>query len=156
MLKNFKWTTVPGIDGSGRATIGGENYAISKYSKNPDLAFQAATCLRSAPMQKYGAIYDGVPPTIESVYNDTTPIVDPNKKADAKTNPSMVTAYPMRETILSELQNAASRPVTATYQNVSTVISATLSPPQKVDPSSTMKTLTSQITDALESKGVLP
>lgn len=156
MLKYFKWAPIPGITGTGNATIGGENLAVSKYSDHPDLAFQAALCLRSAPMQKYGAIYDGVPPTIESVYHDTTPIVDPNKKANAATNPSMATAYPMRQAILDELKAAVSRPVTATYQNVSTVTSTLLSPPQSIDPKSTESALRSQITDALESKGVLP
>jgi multiple sugar transport system substrate-binding protein len=156
MLKNFTWAAVPGIDGPGRATIGGENLAIGKFSKYPDLAFEAALCLRNAENQKYSAIFDGVPPTIESVYYDDTPVVHPGQPADARTNPSMATAYPMRAAILAEIKNAAIRPVTATYQNVSMVIAATLSPPSSIDPLATLKALQTQITDALESRGVLP
>lgn len=155
MLKNFKWAPIPGITGTGRATIGGENYAVSKFSDHPDMAFKAALCLRSPENQKFAAIKDGVPPTIESLYHDNTGL-DPNKKVDAKTNPSMATAYPMRDTILAEIKNAVSRPVTATYQNVSTVTSATLSPPSSINPPSTERTLRAQISDALQSKGVLP
>lgn len=155
MLKNFKWAPIPGITGTGKATIGGENLAVSKYSNHPDLAFTAALCLRNAGNQKYGAILDGVPPTIESVYHDTAPL-NPKKKTDAKTNPSMVTAYPMRQAILDELRTAVSRPVTATYQNVSTVTSTLLSPPESIQPESTERALRSQISDALQSKGVMP
>lgn len=37
MLKHFRWAPFPGIDGPGRATIGGENYAVSSYSDHPAL-----------------------------------------------------------------------------------------------------------------------
>jgi multiple sugar transport system substrate-binding protein len=68
----------------------------------------------------------------------------------------MEQAYPMKETILEELKDAAVRPRTPAYQNVSTVISATLSPPSDIQPRQTVETLRDQIQDALESKGVLP
>lgn len=156
MLKHFKWAPIPGITGTGKATIGGENLAVSKYSNYPDQSFRAAMCLRSAPMQKYGAIYDGVPPTIGSIYHDTTPIVNPNKPANATSNPSMVTAYPMRKAILAELKTAVARPPNPTYQNLSTVTSTLLSPPASIDPQSTESALRAQISAALQSKGVLP
>jgi trehalose/maltose transport system substrate-binding protein len=155
MLKHFKWAPYPGIDGAGRATIGGENYAVSSYSDHPADSFQAALCLRSADSQKYAAIKGGVPPTLQSVYDDDTPL-DASKPVNATTNPSMDTAYPMKADILASLRTAASRPVTATYQNVSTVTSAILSPPSAIRPASTLRALRSQISDALQSKGVLP
>lgn len=140
MAKHFKWTTFPGINGPGKSPLGGANFAISKYSQHPKLAFDAALCLRDPASQKIAATKDGLPPTIRSVYHAS----------------GMAKAYPMRGAILKALKNAAPRPVNPTYQNVSTVISASLSPPGSIDPVPTEHALHQQISDALVSKGVLP
>lgn len=140
--EHFKWARYPGVDGPGRVTVGGYNLAVSEYSQHKPEAFEAALCLRSAESQRYSAINDGVPPTIESVYDES----------DA----DFVKAYPMWETILEELQDASVRPLTVVYQNLSTVTSKVLSPPQDIDPQSTADELRDQLQKALDSKGVLP
>lgn len=68
----------------------------------------------------------------------------------------MAQAYPMRDTILEELKDAATRPRSPAYQNISTVLSATLSPPSGIRPEQTADRLRDAAQDALESKGVLP
>ena len=68
----------------------------------------------------------------------------------------MAKAYPMRQAILDSLRNAAARPMTPTYQNVSTVTAVRLSPPSAIDPPRTLRSLRGLIEDALQSKGVLP
>ncbi|MGH3760419.1 ABC transporter substrate-binding protein [Actinophytocola sp.] len=153
--KNLKWTRYPGIDGPSRVTVGGYNLAVSAYSQHKPEAFEAALCLRSPESQKFSAIKDGVPPTIESVYTDDRPL-DPDQPEDAANNPSMATAYPMRDTILEELQDAAVRPLTVVYQNLSTITSKVLSPPAEIDPEATAEELRDGLQKALESKGVLP
>lgn len=153
--KNLRWTRYPGIDGPSKVTVGGYNLAVSAYSRHKPEAFEAALCLRSPASQKFSAIKDGVPPTIESVYTDETPL-DPNKAEDAANNPSMVTAYPMRDVILEELQDAAVRPLTVVYQNLSTITAKVLSPPADIDPQGTAEELRDGLQKALESKGVLP
>lgn len=140
LLGVFKWAPYPGITGPGASPLGGANFAISSYSKHPDEAFAAALCLRDPASQQIAAVQDGLPPTIESVYNE----------------PEMVKAYPMKDAILAALDTAALRPQTPTYQNVSTTISAVLSPPASINPPRTESTLRSQISDALQSRGVLP
>ena len=140
--KHFKWARSPGVNGPGRVTVGGYNLGVSEYSQHKPDAFEAALCLRSAESQRYSAINDGVPPTIESVYDES----------DA----DFVKAYPMWETILEELQDASVRPLTVVYQNLSTVTSKVLSPPQNIDPQSTADELRDQLQKALDSKGVLP
>lgn len=137
-----KWARYPGVDADtpGKVTIGGINLAVSAYSRHREESFEAARCLRNAEHQKFSAINDGVPPTIESAYAD----------------PEMTEAYPMKETILEELRDAAVRPRTPAYQNISTVMSATLSPPSAIDPQRTAAELRAACQDALESKGVLP
>ncbi len=153
--QNLRWIRYPGVDGPSRVTVGGYNLAVSAYSTHKPEAFEAALCLRSEESQKFSAINDGVPPTIESIYTDDTPL-DASKPEDAKTNPSMSTAYPMKEAILEALQDAAVRPLTPVYQNLSTVTSKVLSPPADIDPQKTANRLRAELQKALESKGVLP
>jgi multiple sugar transport system substrate-binding protein len=142
LARNVRWARYPAVEAGqlSKVTIGGFNLAVSRYSRNPDLAFEAALCLRNPEHQKFSAINDGVPPTIEAVYDE----------------PEMAEAYPMRETILEELKDAANRPLTAAYQNVSTVMSAGLSPPASINPERTADELRGAVQDALDSKGVLP
>ena len=139
---SVKWAPYPGVDANtpAKVTIGGYNLAVSASSNHPDEAFAAALCLRNPEHQLFSAVNDGVPPTIESVY----------------ANPEMDKAYPFKNEILAQIKNGANRPQTPAYQNVSTVISARLSPPADIDPQKTADQLRGEIQDALESKGVLP
>jgi multiple sugar transport system substrate-binding protein len=138
---NFKWALYPTLSGGeSKVTVGGINYAVSRYSAHPDEAFDAVLCLRSAENQKIAAVKDGVPPTIRSVYDD----------------PEMDEAYPMKDAILQTLENASTRPNSPAYQNVSTVISTILSPPADIDPQRTADRMRKELQDAIESKGVLP
>ncbi|RKN25591.1 ABC transporter substrate-binding protein [Micromonospora musae] len=142
LAKQVGWARVPGIDENtpSKVTIGGVNLAVSRYSKHPELSREVAKCLRNEQNQKFSAINDGVPPTIEKVYAD----------------PEMAEAYPMRDTIVEELKEPAVRPLTPAYQSISTVMSAVLSPPAQIRPQQTADELREAIADALESKGVLP
>ncbi|GAA2597897.1 ABC transporter substrate-binding protein [Winogradskya consettensis] len=142
LAPNVTWARYPAIDAGtpSRVTIGGSNLAVSAYSRHPDLAVDAVKCLRNAANQKFLAIKAGQPPSIESVYAD----------------PEMTKAYPMKQAILDELKDAAPRPLTPAYQNVSTVVAAQLSPPSAIDPARTAAELKKAIQDAIDSKGVLP
>jgi multiple sugar transport system substrate-binding protein len=156
-FQHFKWTRYPGVNPGtpGKATVGGFNLAVSAYSRHPAESFEATLCLRSAENQKYQAVTEGLPPTISTIYDDTTP-VDPSKPADEKNNPTMDQAYPMKDTILDELEDSQARPLTPAYQNASTVIANILSPPSAIDPPKTADRLRKELADALSSKGVLP
>lgn len=142
LFKHFKYAQYPTVTAGqpSHVTIGGIDMAIGKYSKHPQQAFQAALCLRNRANQKVAAIKGGLPPTIADLYND----------------PSLQAGYPFRKDILTALQNASVRPKTPAYQNLSIVISHAVSPPSKINPSSTAKKITSQLKDALQSKGLIP
>jgi multiple sugar transport system substrate-binding protein len=142
LFKHFKWALYPGVipGRPARVTIGGIDMAVSKYSPHPDLAFQAALCLRDRENQLNAAVKGGLPPTLESLYSD----------------PAMATAYPFHAEILSALQNASVRPATPAYQSVSIVIAHHVSPPAGIDPPSTQDAMASEINDAIQSKGVIP
>jgi multiple sugar transport system substrate-binding protein len=124
-----------------RATLGGMNYAISSYSKHPDLAFDAAMCLRNPQRQLAGALSPaGNVPVIRSVYDE----------------PAFVKAYPMKNDILAEMKTAVPRPRTPLYQNISTIVSTTLSPPSSISPDQTAAQLKDKIQQAIDGKGILP
>jgi multiple sugar transport system substrate-binding protein len=142
LFKHFKWTLYPGVipGRPARVTIGGIDIAISKYSPHPDLAFQAALCLRDKENQLNAAVKGGLPPTLESLYSD----------------PAMFPDYPFHAEILSALQTASVRPQTPAYQSVSIVISHHVSPPGGIDPPSTQSAMAAEINNAIQSKGVIP
>ena len=142
LFKHFKWTLYPRVtaDEPAHVTIGGIDMAISAYSPHPDLAFQAALCLRDKQNQLNAAIKGGLPPTLESLYHD----------------PALFPDYPFHADILSALQTASVRPQTPAYQSVSIVISHHVSPPASINPPSTEQAMASEINDALQSKLVIP
>jgi multiple sugar transport system substrate-binding protein len=124
-----------------RATLGGLNYAVSTYSKHPKQAFEAAMCLRNPKHQLDGALSPaGNVPVLESVFKE----------------PEFKKVYPFAPDILAELKTAVPRPVTPLYQNISTVVSTTLSPPSSIDPKKTAEELKDSIQQAIDGKGILP
>lgn len=142
VYEDLAWTVLPSFkEGEpGRATLGGMNYAISAFSQHPEEAFDAAMCLRSPENQIIHAQNGNEPPTVESAYAD----------------PALEETYPHREDILKELQTAVSRPITPLYQNISTIISTTLSPPRDIDPEETTEALKENVQKAIDGKGILP
>jgi multiple sugar transport system substrate-binding protein len=142
LFKNFKWTLYPQVipGKPAKVTIGGNDLAVSAYSKHKALAFKAALCMRDAQNQLIGATVGGVPPTIISVYH----------------NPKLYKDYPMHADILKALQNATIRPKTPVYQVLSIDISHQVFPVSGVNPTGTVASLKSQLTNALQSKGLVP
>ena len=142
LFKVFKWAPYPSVypGKPARVTIGGIDYAISSTSQHPQLAFQAALCLRNAQNQLNAAVKGGLPPTLASVYN----------------NPQMQSAYPFRHLILQQVNNGAVRPKTPLYQVVSVQISHLVSPPASIVPQTTVQSLRTQINNALQGKGLTP
>ena len=61
-----------------------------------------------------------------------------------------------RTSCSTELENAVPRPVSPVYQNISTVLSTTLSPPAAINPQASADELRTSIQDAIEGKGILP
>jgi multiple sugar transport system substrate-binding protein len=65
-------------------------------------------------------------------------------------------SYPFYRLIGTELAQASVRPKTPAYQSVSISISHLLSPPGGIQPKQDLDTLRTQITQALQSKGLIP
>jgi multiple sugar transport system substrate-binding protein len=142
LFKVFKWALYPSVTAGvpAKVTIGGIDLAVSAYSQHKDLAFQAALCLRNRENQLVGANVGGVPPTIASLYND----------------PKLFANYPFHADILKALQNASVRPKTPVYQVVSIDISHQISPASSINPTSTLQGMKGSLSNALQSKGLVP
>ncbi|MFF7215784.1 ABC transporter substrate-binding protein [Streptomyces sp. NPDC008238] len=142
LFRHFRWARYPRVDAGrpARVTIGGIDLAVGAHSRRPELAFEAALCLRDRDNQRNAALRGGLPPTLRSLYDD----------------PQVRRSYPFAQDILAELENAALRPQTPAYQNVSIAVSHTLSPPAAIRPAESVRDLRGQIEDALQSKGLVP
>jgi multiple sugar transport system substrate-binding protein len=142
LFKSFKWALYPQVIAGqpAKVTIGGNDLAVSAYSKHKALAFKAALCMRDAQNQLLGATVGGTPPTIISLYH----------------NPKLYPDYPMHADILQALQQATIRPKTPVYQVLSIDISHQVFPVSGVNPTGTVASLKGQLTNALQSKGLVP
>jgi multiple sugar transport system substrate-binding protein len=108
---------VPGMPS--RPPIGGFNIGVSAYSEHPEEAFEAATCITSPEGQLLATELDGLPPSNQTLY----------------TNPVVTEAYPgFAELVKQSLDDAATRPLTPAYTDLSLAIQRTLHPPDKINP----------------------
>jgi len=123
-----------------KVTLGGMNYAISTYSAHPEETFEAAMCLRKPEHQLQTALEAGDPPVALEVFEE----------------PEFQKNYPMYKEMLTELKTATPRPVTPIYQNISTIVSTSLSPPSAINPEQSAAELNDSIQQAIEGKGILP
>jgi ABC-type sugar transport system, periplasmic component len=96
-----------GPDARSAATLGGWNYAVSKYSQNPDAAIELALFLGSAEIQKERAINQSNLPTIEALYDDA----------------DVLAAAPFMGNWKEIFQNAVPRPSAPTQENYNEVSS---------------------------------
>jgi multiple sugar transport system substrate-binding protein len=121
VFKQMEATTYPAVvEGEPSAPpLGGINLGISKFSENSDLAFEAAACMVQPENQLTAATLGGLPPTNEDAY-------------DSK---EIEEAYPgFSDLIKTSIENAAPRPVTPAYTDLSLAIQSALHPIGDVDP----------------------
>ena len=141
IVDDLGFAPYPSVDGSTpKVTLGGMNYAISTYSKHPAEAFEAGMCMRNEKNALSAALDGGDVPALATVFDE----------------PDFIKAYPMKDVMLEELKNAVPRPVSPVYQNISTIVSTTLSPPADINPQQSADKLRKSIQDAIEGKGILP
>ena len=62
----------------------------------------------------------------------------------------------MADEMKAELETAVPRPVSPVYQNISTLVSTTLSPPGSINPQKAADKLRDSIQDAIDGKGIVP
>jgi multiple sugar transport system substrate-binding protein len=123
--------------------LGGFNLAVSAFSENKDVAFEAAACLANKESQKTAVELDGLPPSRSDLYTD---------KAVTK-------AYPgFAQLVKESIEGSGPRPTTPAYQDVSLAVQRSLHPPDKIDPEDTesiFDELKENVEDAVKREGLL-
>jgi multiple sugar transport system substrate-binding protein len=122
-----------------RVTVGGVNLGVGAFSKHPEEAFDAAACLASDASQLLAATRAGLFPTREALYD----------------HPEVRAAFPFAELMRETLRDAATRPRTPAYHDVSLAVQRTLHPPADIDPPVAAAELRERVARALESRGLL-
>jgi len=141
LVDDLGYAPYPSVTGGPpKVTLGGMNYAISRYSKHPEESFEAAMCLRNQKNALSAALDAGDVPALATVFE----------------LPKFKEAYPMADVMKAELQAAVPRPVSPVYQNISTLVSTTLSPPASIKPQAAADKLRDSIQDAIDGKGIVP
>jgi multiple sugar transport system substrate-binding protein len=128
IFKNMGVARYPGVvpGRPSRVTLGGINLGVSAYSKHPQLAFDAAKCLRNGQNQTIAAQKGGLPPTSASLYQTA----------------AIKKAYPGFSQLMKQTINeGVPRPVSPAYSDVSLAIQRTLHPPASINPTQTVQTL---------------
>lgn len=132
---------VPGTPS--KPPLGGFNLAVSSFSENKDVAFDAAACLASSKSQLTAVELDGLPPSRSDLYTDKV----------------VTKAYPGFAGLVKEsIEAAGPRPTTPAYQDVSLAVQRSLHPPDKIKPDDTesvYEELKSNLEDAVKREGLL-
>jgi multiple sugar transport system substrate-binding protein len=143
--KEMGFARFPRVDANrpSKPPLGGFNLAVSSYSKNKDVDFEAAACLANSKSQLTAVELDGLPPS----------------RSDLYTNKVVTKAYPGFAGLVKEsIEGAGPRPSTPAYQDVSSALQRTLHPPEKIDPDNTESIydeLKSNLEAAVKREGLL-
>ncbi|HEU4392611.1 MAG TPA: ABC transporter substrate-binding protein [Solirubrobacterales bacterium] len=145
IAKDMGFARFPRVD-AGRPSkppLGGFNLAVSSYSDNKDVAFDAAACLAGRESQKTAVELDGLPPSRSDLYTEKT----------------VTEAYPgFAQLVKESIEESGPRPTTPAYQDVSLAVQRSLHPPDKIDPEDTESVydeLKSNLEDAVKREGLL-
>lgn len=117
------WARYPQVvEGEPSATpLGGIGLSIGAYTEDEEAAVEAVRCLRSPESQKEYMLTAGDPGAAEEIYDD----------------PEIQEAFPMYEAIREGLTDAAPRPISAYYGDVTGAIQQSYHPPDQLSPDST-------------------
>ena len=145
VFKQLEAAIYPAVDAGrpSRPPLGGINLGVSAFSANQDLAFDAIKCLVSPENQITAATLGGLPPTNEAAY-ETKEIEE---------------AYPgFADLIKQSIDNAAPRPITPAYTDLSLAIQTALHPVGDIDPAditATYDDLVEKVEQAVKREGLL-
>ena len=141
VVDDYGWALYPqSVAGEeSRPPYGGINLGVGAFSEHVDLAFEAAQCIAAPQKQAEYFVSDGNPPSSLTAFDD----------------PAVQEAFPMADVIRESLQNAAPRPQTPFYNEVSSSVQRTWHPPGSVSPESTPQRSDQLIRDVLQGRALL-
>jgi multiple sugar transport system substrate-binding protein len=138
---DYGWTLYPRVDADTPSAppYGGINLTVGAFSEHVDFAYEATECITSDENQAYYFETNGNPAASIAVYDD----------------PEVQKTFPQAPVIRESLDNAAPRPLTPYYSEVSGGIQREYHPTGSVDPESTPQQATDLITAVLEGDQLL-
>jgi multiple sugar transport system substrate-binding protein len=138
---DFGWTLYPRVDADTPSAppYGGINLTVGAFSEHVDFAYEATECITSDENQAYYFETNGNPASSIAVYDD----------------PDVTKEFPQAPVIRESLDNAAPRPLTPYYSEVSGGIQREYHPTSSVDPQSTPQQATDLITAVLKGDQLL-
>jgi len=138
---DYGWALYPQVDAGTESAppYGGINLGVSAFSEHADFAYEATECIASTENQAYYFVHDGNPASDTAVYDD----------------PDVLEVFPMAPTILDSLDQAAPRPQTAYYSEVSGGVQREYHESSSVDPETTPQKATDFITAVLRKEQLL-
>ena len=145
VFKNLGEALYPRVDPNRPSAppLGGINLGVSSYSEHKEEAFDAIKCMIAPKNQIEIATAGGLPPVTESLYDE--------KAIDD--------VYPgFADLIRQSIEQAAPRPVTPAYQDLSLAIQRTIHPLDDISPDdvgSTVTELRDNVQTALNVEGLL-
>ena len=118
--KNIGWARYPRVeaDEPSKPPLGGINIGVGAYTKNRDLAFEAARCLAQPDNQVVASEKGGLPPTTESAYDD----------------PKVKKALPFADLLKESIEDGGPRPVNPAYSDISLAHPEDLPPADRHQP----------------------
>jgi multiple sugar transport system substrate-binding protein len=139
--QDYGWALYPRVDADRPSAppYGGINLGVGAFSRHPDLAYAATECITSDANQAYYFVTNGNPAASTAVYDD----------------PKVLQQFPMAPVIRQSLEQAAPRPQTPYYSEVSGGIQRDYHPPEAVDPNTTPQQATDLITAVLRGDELL-
>ena len=139
VFENMGYARWPGVNKGepSKVSIGGANLGIPKSGQNPELATQAALCMTQKKWQAQEAIKEGLPPVMNSVYDD----------------PEVRKIYPFADLLRETLKDSVVRPPTPSYSDVTLAIQDSLHPPAGIEPQKSIDTLRDRL-DVLADGGM--
>jgi multiple sugar transport system substrate-binding protein len=140
-VDDYGWALYPQVDADTPSAppYGGINLGVGAFSAHADLAFAATECITSTENQAYYFVHDGNAASDTAVYDD----------------PDVLKSFPMAPTIQQSLEQAAPRPETPYYSEVSGGLQREFHPTSSVDPKSTPQKATDFITAVLRKEQLL-
>jgi len=141
VLDDIGWARYPRVkaDIPSKPPLGGNNIAISKFSKKKEAAYEFVKCAMSPESEKINLLVNGSPAANGEVYED----------------PEVQEAIPMALLMRESINAAGPRPVTPFYGDVSASIQRTWHPAASVQPARTPAKSAVLIEDVVHDKRLL-
>lgn len=139
--EDIGWAPYPRVDEDtpAAAPLGGINLGVGADSNHPELAYEAIECIVTPENQAEYFVTNGNPPSSESAFDDSRVEED----------------YPMADVIREALNDAAPRPQTPYYNEISESIQGQFTPLSGIDPETTPAQTDSYIVEVLRGERLL-